>query len=70
MFEALLAKTKREVQIRDEQIKELQKAIKNNKVTSTNMPNATQSQSVPVIEKVKDTCIQFNCGKCKIMFKS
>ena len=68
MFEALLAKSKREVQIRDEQIKELQKAIKNNKVTYTNMPNVTQS--VPVIEKVKDKCIQFNCGECKIMFKS
>ena len=68
IFEALLAKSKREVQIRDEQIKELQKAIKNNKVTSTNMSHITQS--VPVIEKVKDKCIQFNCGECKIMFKS
>ena len=68
MFEALLAKSKREVQIRDEQIKELQKVIKNNKVTSSNMPNVTQS--VPVTEKVQDKCIQFNCGECKITFKS
>ena len=68
MFEALLAKSKREVQIRDEQIKDLQKAIKNNKVTSTYMPNVTQS--VPVIENVQDKCIQFNCGECKIMLKS
>ena len=65
MFEALLAKSKREVQIRDEQIKDLQKAIKNNKVTSTNMANV-----FPVIEKVQDKCIQFNCGECKITFKS
>ena len=68
MFEALVAKSKREVQISDEQIKDLQKAIKNNKVTSTYMPNVTQS--VPVIEKVQDKCIQFNCGECKITFKS
>ena len=49
MFEALLAKSKRDVQIRDEQIKDLQKAIKNNRVTSANMPNV--SQSVPVLKK-------------------
>ena len=60
-FKALLANSKREVQIRDEQIKEFQKVIKNNKVTSTNVPSVIQS--VPVTEKIQDKCIQFNCAQ-------
>ena len=67
-FESMLAKSKKEIYIRDEQIKDLQKVIKNNMVLSQNIPTQTKSGSVS--NKAQEKILEFNCGKCKTTFKS
>ena len=66
--EALLAKSGKEIEIRNEQIKELQIIIKNIKVPSKNIPS--QMISVSLNNKVKEKLLEFNCDECKTTFKS
>ena len=67
-FEAILAKSKKEIYIKDEQIKDLQKIIKTNMVPSQKIP--TQTKSFSVINKAQEKVLEFNCGECKTTFIS